>query len=417
MAKTVSFGGTDWDADQQAIDQRRKLAIALMQQSAMAQPTETAGGIAVRQSPLSGLARMLTGVVGKQDLDAADSEQRDLQSRKSAMLADWLERMPKATTEQQLQGDRPGAGSFENVTKQPGLNDYMQWASQGALMGPQAGQIGQTGLSLAMNQQQRADQREFQSAQAEEARKQRTAELLMKIEDARVGREEKLAAQKELMQMQLEGRRQMGQLAASLRQPPAPSPVTIVDPNDPNKSVVIDAKTNRVIGQAPKGPAGEKPMTEFQGKSMLYGTRAAESHKILNRLEETISKEGLAVKQSLQNAPLVGGMLGAAGNALLSDDQQKVEQAQRNFVNAVLRQESGAVISQQEFDNAKKQYFPQPGDSKQVIEQKRKNRETAIHGFERMAGPGGGDVREVMGSSAGIPDQSAIDAELKRRGL
>ena len=40
-----------------------------------------------------------------------------------------------------------------------------------------------------------------------------------------------------------------------------------------------------------------------------------------------------------------------------------------------------------EFDNAKKQYFPQAGDSPAVIEQKRKSREMVINGFARGAGP------------------------------
>ena len=66
---------------------------------------------------------------------------------------------------------------------------------------------------------------------------------------------------------------------------------------------------------------------------------------------------------------------------------QQVEQAQRNFVNAILRQESGAAIADSEFANAQKQYFPQPGDSKQVILQKKQNRETAIAGLQVMAGP------------------------------
>ncbi len=54
----------------------------------------------------------------------------------------------------------------------------------------------------------------------------------------------------------------------------------------------------------------------------------------------------------------------------------------------MLRQESGAAINEGEFNNAKKQYFPQPGDSKEVIEQKRLNREAAIKGFDIAAGPG-----------------------------
>jgi len=71
-----------------------------------------------------------------------------------------------------------------------------------------------------------------------------------------------------------------------------------------------------------------------------------------------------------------------------SPKQQQIEQAQRDFVNAVVRQESGAEIPPREFDNAQKQYFPQPGDSQAVIKQKTRNRETAIRGLEIAAGPG-----------------------------
>lgn len=111
------------------------------------------------------------------------------------------------------------------------------------------------------------------------------------------------------------------------------------------------------------------------------------AHKTLLDLEDKINLPGLATKQYIQDIPVVGGAMGAGANALLSSNQQAVEQAQRNFVNAVLRQESGAVISEQEFENAKKQYFPQPGDKKEVIEQKRKNRMLAIQGFKKIAGP------------------------------
>jgi hypothetical protein len=54
----------------------------------------------------------------------------------------------------------------------------------------------------------------------------------------------------------------------------------------------------------------------------------------------------------------------------------------------VLRQESGAAISAGEFDNARKQYFPQPFDSEAVKLQKARNRQTAIQGFLNNARPG-----------------------------
>ena len=90
-----------------------------------------------------------------------------------------------------------------------------------------------------------------------------------------------------------------------------------------------------------------------------------------------------------------GRSVGKAGNYLLSSEQQRVDQAQRDFVNAVLRQESGAVISDAEFANAQRQYFPSPGDDAKTIAQKRANRKLAIQGFAKMSGPKGG-VQEVM---------------------
>ena len=52
-----------------------------------------------------------------------------------------------------------------------------------------------------------------------------------------------------------------------------------------------------------------------------------------------------------------------------------MDQAQRDFINAVLRRDSGAAINDREFANARQQNSVQPGDSQEVIAQKRANRE------------------------------------------
>lgn len=166
-------------------------------------------------------------------------------------------------------------------------------------------------------------------------------------------------------------------------------------------------------GQPLKPTARERPITEYQGKNALYGARALQADKALLALEEKISLAGLATKQAVQGTPIVGGPLGALGNVMLSADQQRVEQAQRNFVNAVLRQESGAVISDAEFENAKKQYFPQPGDTKEVLEQKRQNRRTAIEGFKRIAGPAWNEVEEGESPAESTPAPTPTPAPAK----
>jgi len=135
-------------------------------------------------------------------------------------------------------------------------------------------------------------------------------------------------------------------------------------------------KLKQQIGKAP---------TEFQGKSAAFGLRATEADKILGELK--YDPAAINSKASVASWPLVGGALGAATNKFgLSDDDQKAEQAQRDFINAVLRQESGAAIADSEFDNARKQYFPQPGDGAGVIAQKARARQLSIQGLQSNAG-------------------------------
>lgn len=190
-------------------------------------------------------------------------------------------------------------------------------------------------------------------------------------------------------------KRDMAAFMVANRQPRAERPLQLTTDAEGNQLIVnSDGTTHPLIapgGGGVRKPVGtDKPMTEFQGKAALYGTRAAQSDKVLKALEDKISTTGLAMGQAT----------GVVGNVLMSSEQRRVNQAQRDFVNAVLRQESGAVISDAEFDNAKKQYFPTTGDEKPELDQKRANRQLAIQGFARMAGPkGAADIKAIIDNS------------------
>lgn len=153
-----------------------------------------------------------------------------------------------------------------------------------------------------------------------------------------------------------------------------------------------------------------KPLTEFQGKSAAFGDRAMAADTIIGKLAGKYTPAKINTKNSLENMPLVGGLLGTAANMMLPGTEQEAEQAQRDFINATLRQESGAAIGASEYDNARKQYFPQPGDSAGVIKQKAANRKLVIAGFKRSAGKSAG-----LADPAPEPDDilSQADAILK----
>ncbi|MGI4846164.1 MAG: hypothetical protein ACRYF7_22980 [Janthinobacterium lividum] len=151
----------------------------------------------------------------------------------------------------------------------------------------------------------------------------------------------------------------------------------------------------------PNSPTGKQP-TEFQGKSAIFGARAEEADRIISELEGQYSPAGINAKNAAASIWGVGGVLGAIGNSKLSEASQRADQAKRDFINAVLRQESGAAIAESEFDNANKQYFPQPGDSAAVIKQKAANRKLAAQGLKNNAGRA---AFSAPGASAAQPAQ------------
>jgi hypothetical protein len=136
-----------------------------------------------------------------------------------------------------------------------------------------------------------------------------------------------------------------------------------------------DAQGNPIfdyVAQAPK-------LTEDQSKAMNFASRMEASAPIIDELEQ----EGTSLAaRAAQNVPF------GLGNYLQTPNYQRFEQAKQDFMRSVLRKESGAVISEEEMKGGDKQYFPQPGDSPEVIEQKRQNRRVALEAMKSAAGPG-----------------------------
>ena len=108
----------------------------------------------------------------------------------------------------------------------------------------------------------------------------------------------------------------------------------------------------------------------------------------------------------------MGGALsdvaGNAANWTQSSGQQQVEQARRDFINAILRRESGAVIGAGEFRNAEAQYFPQMGDSDAVKKQKADNRRLAVRGILAEVPKSG---REAMAPTTPAAPQRTITVD------
>jgi hypothetical protein len=148
----------------------------------------------------------------------------------------------------------------------------------------------------------------------------------------------------------------------------------------------VDASGQKTLSAIPGGPADKAANpTKEQSDAYTYSTRMESADKILNDLEGKYDPFSINIKTSGKTALIPGGQT-AANKFLLSPKDQQAEQAQRNFINAVLRRESGATIQPYEFESANMQYFPQPGDSAEVLAQKRANRREAIEGLKKASG-------------------------------
>ncbi len=107
-----------------------------------------------------------------------------------------------------------------------------------------------------------------------------------------------------------------------------------------------------------------------------FNARTEASHKILSEFESGKNPYYLNTKKFIkdQKVPYM----------FKSDEYKQIEQAQRDFINATLRRESGAAIAPSEFENAQLQYFPQPGDTAEVVKQKQRNREMQFAKIEAL---------------------------------
>jgi hypothetical protein len=114
-----------------------------------------------------------------------------------------------------------------------------------------------------------------------------------------------------------------------------------------------------------------------QAQAAMFGKRMEDSHQIIENLAN-LGYNRTSNSESLKAAILP--------DAFQGENFKLQQQAERNFVNAVLRRESGAAISQNEFNNAEKQYFPRAGDTQPVLDQKAQNRLREIEGFKNEAG-------------------------------
>jgi hypothetical protein len=167
--------------------------------------------------------------------------------------------------------------------------------------------------------------------------------------------------------------------------------ITYRDENGDTVEEYVTPEEARARGPMKK-PVTQKPVTGAERQTLSFYNRAKEA-------SEALAQGGLEERVSKQNG--MGALWGQyAPNIAQTKDQQLYRQAQRAFTEARLRKESGAAISQQEYENDGRIYFAQPGDSPETIAQKQKARQAVLDGLKFSAGKA---YSEFYGESGGAP--------------
>jgi hypothetical protein len=142
-----------------------------------------------------------------------------------------------------------------------------------------------------------------------------------------------------------------------------------------------DRKLSRDLAQ---GEREQKRVEGTEGQRLAAGfaDRMVSAEAIIKQLPpQALPTEFTSLAGGV---PVFGGYL---QRKAMSPEQQKYKQAADNWIRANLRKESGAVIGADEMQAEYETYFPQPGDSPEVIEQKAEARETTTNAMIKNAGP------------------------------
>ncbi len=119
-----------------------------------------------------------------------------------------------------------------------------------------------------------------------------------------------------------------------------------------------------------------KPPTSAERKTLGFFERVDNALGPINELESWVNGLNTAQQARLRLAP----------NIFQTSEGSRFTQAANDFINASLRRESGAAISDAEYKRFNEIYFPQPGDDKKLLAQKKKARDVQLETFKTESG-------------------------------
>ena len=184
-----------------------------------------------------------------------------------------------------------------------------------------------------------------------------------------------------------------------IRPAPGPAPVTPVQEQNmrvqnERLGIAQDANARAEEEAARKAEAAARGTVD-QGRAAGFLRRAINGDR--NFQQAGATPRGIIGQAASERFPNIS-------NTIAEPDRQLADQAEREFLQGILRYDSGAAIPPDELVSMGRTYFPRPGDSPAVIAQKAEARRVAIEGLVNAAGPAGAQVwSQFQGQQDGDP--------------
>lgn len=127
------------------------------------------------------------------------------------------------------------------------------------------------------------------------------------------------------------------------------------------------------------GAGSQKPFTEGQSKDVVYATRAKGALEVLEPVAENLT--------SLSGQVSSMDPTGIVRRRVQTPEFQVAQNAGNEFLQAILRKDTGAAITADEQALYGETYLPRPGDGPEVLAAKRAARQRAIAAIEAGMSP------------------------------
>jgi hypothetical protein len=159
------------------------------------------------------------------------------------------------------------------------------------------------------------------------------------------------------------------------------------------------------------GAASAKPFTEGQSKDVVFATRAKGALEVLEPVAGNLTSLGSRAAE-LDPTGIIRGRV-------QSPEYQVAKQAGDEFLQAILRKDTGAAITVPEQALYGVTYLPQPGDGPAVLEAKRAARQRAVAAIEGGMSPAQmiAQERALSGAGGATDNQGLSDEDLQYLGV